>query len=153
MDAVADEIMDETPEVSESDKDRNFRLLREKVAALEAELAELRPLRTGQRLRDAGFDPATPVGKAVGLLMQAQPDAVPDDVDKFREWVSTELGFAPTETGKVEAAVGFADRLDQLGSAATSERPRSLADEIADAEKAGQWGLVARLKTRQALQS
>lgn len=148
MDADAAEIEVEGTE-PETDKDRNFRLLREKVAAMEAELAELRPLRADKKMREAGYDPSSPVGKAIGLLVRSTPDAVPETPEQFREWIVSELGFAPVDDGKIDAAASFADRMDQVSASSTSDRSLSIDDEIAEAEKAGNWRLVAQLKTRQ----
>lgn len=128
-----------------TDKEINFQRLREKNEALEAQIAELSPLKVAQTVREAGFDPDTPAGKALSRLADASSDA------ESVKALAAELGFeaeAPTPAlSKDErAAQEFGQRQSDLAAVTTSDIPPNMTDQIAEAEEAGDWNKSVGLK-------
>lgn len=143
---------EETQETTEelSDKELNFAKLREQKEALEARVAELSPLAVEKAVREAGFAPDTPEGKALSRLAGDNPDA--DAVKNL----AVELGFeaSPEEqkhepTPNERAAQEFADRTSELSQVTTSDEPPDLNSQIAEAEAEGDWGKSMALKLAQ----
>lgn len=129
-----------------SDKEINFQKLREQKEALEAELAELRPLRVKETLREAGFDPSTPEGKALALAVEA--GKVEADSSLIAEYAGSEFGWqpktalTPTEASQVEGS----QRLAAARAASTSDGPPDVRQQIAEAEAEGDREKAMRLK-------
>lgn len=140
--------MSEETQTDQTDKELNFEKLREKNEALEAQLAELSPLKVAQTVRAAGFDPDTPAGKALSRLADANSDA--ESVKNL----AAELGFevvdpAPVLSKEERAAQEFANRQADLGSVTTSDEPPDVATEVAELEAAGNWAEAGRRKLQQ----
>lgn len=121
----------------QTDKDKNFAALREKVEALEARNSELEPLAREKLVAEAGFGPDTPAGKSLARL--APSDA---DVDAVKN-LAEELGFeaegqaaAPTQTKEEQAFQASADKQSELQSVTQSDEPKTIDDDIAEAQAA-----------------
>jgi hypothetical protein len=141
------EEIDNTEELS--DKELNFKALREAKEALESELATLRPLAVKDAIRAAGFDPDKPEGKALARLAETA------DAESVKA-LAEELGFEvptlkPELTPTEQAAVAGAQKQAALNSVTTSDGPPSSDQAIAEAEAAGDYGLSGRLKLQQFL--
>jgi hypothetical protein len=114
----------------QSDKEMNFANLRSQKEALEAELAALRPLKTAQTVKEAGFDPDSPAGKALTRL------AADSDVEGVKS-LAAELGF---EVGNIErqptaveaAAVAAGDQFASFNQTTTSDEPVDVNGQIAE---------------------
>lgn len=123
-----------------TDKDQNFEALRKKSEALEAQVAALAPLKVAQTVREAGFDPDTPAGKALSRLADAESDA------EAVKNLAAELGFEVEEpqtqlTKEERAAQEFANRSRDLQSVSSSDNPPSFDDQMAELN-----GLIATAK-------
>jgi len=133
----------------ESDKDRNFAALRKTKEALEAELAELRPLKVDKMIREAGFNPDSDEGTAIQYALQAKGADAPSTSDGVKEMVSSEFpGWSPKtvlsdeEIERQQAQV----RLEGVRKESESDTPPDVDDEIAEAEAAGDFGKSGALK-------
>lgn len=140
------ETTEQSPEVS--DKEINFQKLREQKEALEAELASLRPLQTKETLRQAGFDPDTPEGKALSVAIKAgEVEANPDQIVAY---AGSEFGWEPkprlteTEATQVEGS----KRLEAVRQVTQSDGPQDTKALIAEAEQSGDWMTAMQLKVR-----
>lgn len=140
---------EETVETQENSQADNFAALRAQKEALEA---ELRPLKVEKAVRDAGFDPSTPEGKALSRL--AEVDATADTVKNL----AAELGFEVRSTVELNpnerAAQEFAARQADLASVTSSDALPDLNQQVAEAENAaargeGDWNTVVDLKLAQ----
>lgn len=139
----------EQPEVEVSDKEINFQKLREQKEALEAELANLRPLQTKETLRQAGFDPDSSEGKALSVAIKAgEVEANPDQIV---EYAGSEFGWEPkprlteTEAAQVEGS----KRLEAVRQVTQSDGPQDTQSLIAEAEQSGDWYSSMQLKVRE----
>lgn len=142
---------DTITEETDSKQAENFAALREQKEALEA---ELRPLRAEKAVTSAGFDPATPEGKALTRLALAESDVDADKVKNLAEELGFETPSPKAELSKNErAAQEFAIRAADMEAVTTSDGPSGPDQAIKDAEAAGDWGLSARLKLQQFLAS
>lgn len=128
---------EETQTTEEKTQADNFAALRKEKEALEAQVAELTPLKVAQIVKEAGFDPDTPAGKALSRL--ATPDSDTEAVRNLAE----ELGFeaegqsaAPTLTPEEQAFQASENRKSELQSVTTSDEPDTLDDQIAEATAA-----------------
>jgi hypothetical protein len=111
-------------------------------------------LKVAQTVREAGFDPDTPAGKALSRLADADSDA------ETVKNLAAELGFEaeppPSELTKEErAAQEFANRKADLQSVTTPDNPPNFDDQIAElngliavAKAAGNTLEVRRLNTQ-----
>ena len=144
------EVTDPAVETEETDVAQNFRKLEEKVKEQGEELGELRPLRDKEKLRDAGFDPDTDRGKALAIAIKA--GEVEADTAKLVEYAEDTFGWkptpslTPTETQQVKTTADA----KVITTETTSDDPPNIADQIAEAEKAGNHVEALRLTTRQA---
>lgn len=140
--------MSDETQVSD-DKEQNLAALRAKAEALEAQLAALKPLAVEKTVREAGFDPATPAGKALVRLADESADA---DAVKA---LAAELGFEtapPAErhepTQEEKATQAFADKLSQLNSVTTSDTPTDWTNKVyelqTEIESRAEQGLPTR---------
>lgn len=133
---------------AEGSKEFNFRALEEKNQTLEAELADLRPLRDKERVREAGFDPDSEKGKT--LLLAIKAGSVTPDKDQLTDYAKSEFGWAPTTqlTETERAQIEGSKRVGELGSVTDSHIPPStdLAAQIAQAEADGDWVTATNLK-------
>jgi len=131
--------MSEHDDTDLTDKELNFKALRDEKKALEAQLAELQPLKVAQTVRAAGFDPDTPAGRALSRLADAN-----SDVDAV--WnLATELGFttdddtSPTPPATLSqnerAAQEFAQRQNALSSVVTSDTPPTFDNQVDELNK------------------
>lgn len=148
---MTDEIHDIEVEVenTETPQDRNFRLLREQKEALEAEVRELRQLRTRELLREAGFDPASAQGKAISYALAAKGGDAPKDADGIRQLVETEFpewkpGAQLTSDEMLRNAQQ--QRVEALRVHSQGDEPPDIDAQIAEAEAAGNWFRSGQLK-------
>ncbi len=143
---TSEPIEEETEE--QSDKDRNFAALRKKTDALEARVKELEPLEMDKMIREAGFDPGSDKGKAIGYGLQAQGADAPDDAEGVREFAASEFNWDPTTplTSEEEERQQAQDRVEGVRKESESDTPPDLDDQIAEAEAAGEYGKSAMLK-------
>lgn len=113
----------------ESDADRNFRLLREQNEALRAENETLRPLRIEKAIREAGFDPDSPEGKALARMAPTEVDA---DAVKT---LAGEIGFeAPQQmTAAQQEAATQAKVAGEVGKVASGDSPPTTEDKTEQA--------------------
>ena len=119
----------ETDQV-QSDKEANFAALRAEREALEA---ELRPLKVEKAVRDAGFDPATPEGKALSKLLGSDATG-----EKARE-LAADIGWEPPQprrelTPEERVTLAGADKIAALNASSTSDAPPNFDDLVRDAE-------------------
>lgn len=137
----------ETPEAT-SDKDKNFAALRQQLDQAQAEIEALRPLRTKETLRQAGFDPDTAEGKALSLAIDA--GRVEPDPTQIVEFAGSEFGWEPrtqlTETEATQAE--GSKRLEAVRQVTQSDGPSDVGSQIAEAEQAGDWSRAMALKLR-----
>lgn len=135
-------------EPAEGSKEFNFRALEEKNTSLEAELADLRPLRDKERVREAGFDPDSEKGKT--LLLAIKAGSVTPDKDQLADYAKTEFGWSSTPqlTETERAQLDGTNRLTELGTVTDSHIPPSadLDAQIAQAEAEGDWVTASKLK-------
>lgn len=146
---MSEEVQETT---EQTDEEKNFAALREKVETYEARIAELSPLAKEKAVREAGFNPDTPEGKALSRLAGDEADA--DAVKNL----AVELGFEATTqdspkhepTKEERAAQEFADRQSHLSQTTVSDEPPTDLEKIAEAEakanETGDWSEVMRLK-------
>lgn len=148
---MSDEQTTETQEQTSeapSDKEINFQKLREQKEALESELAALRPLRTKETLRQAGFDPDSAEGKALSMAIDA--GKVETDPEKIVEFAGSEFGWEPrTQLTETEATqVEGSRRMEAVRQVTQSDGPSDVSSQIAEAEQAGDWKKAMSLKLR-----
>lgn len=142
---------EETTEQQElTDKELNFEKLRQKNEELEAQIQSLAPLKVAQTIRDAGFDPDSPDGKALSRLVDQTAD-----VDKVKE-VAADIGFEPpepkAELSETEQAVqAGADKVAALNQVTSSDGPPDDAAEIQELEAEGKWADAGRKKLQRFL--
>ena len=147
---ITTEVTDPAVEPEDTDVAQNFRKLEEVNKSQKTELEILRPLRDKETLRDAGFDPDTDRGKALAIAIKA--GEVEPDTSKLVEYAEETFGWkptptlTPTETQQVKTTVDA----KVISTETTSDDPATLADKIAEAEKAGNHVEALRLTTRQA---
>lgn len=145
---MSEEVQETT---EQTDEEKNFAALREKVETYEARIAELSPLAKEKAVREAGFNPDTPEGKALSRLAGDEADA------EAVKNLATELGFEASQeetkhepTPNERAAQEFADRQSQLSQTTVSDEPPTDLEKIAEAEakanETGDWSEVMRLK-------
>lgn len=138
----------ETPngEDVSTQQERNWRQMEERVAAQQAELEELRPLKLDETLREAGFDPRSDQGKAVKYGIQV--NKIESDPEKVKEFALTEFGWRPkTQLTSEEASRQVTtDRMDSLNAQSEPETPPDTGDEIAAAEAEGDFAKSGMLK-------
>ena len=144
------EVPDPAVETEETDVAQNFRKLEEVNKSQKEELDELRPLRDKETLRDAGFDPDTDRGKALAIAIEAgkvEPETskLVEYAEETFNWKPTPV-LTPTETQQVRATTDAT----VLTTETISDTPPNIADQIAEAEKAGNHVEALRLTTRQA---
>ncbi|MFQ5524365.1 MAG: hypothetical protein ACE5F5_12465 [Acidimicrobiia bacterium] len=141
--------VEDAPEQTEqSAQERNFQALRRKLEAVESELQRLRPLEMEKQIREAGFDPDSGEGKAIGLKLSTMGDDAPKEASAIQELVAEEFGWKP-QTGLTEAESQrqqAQSRVESLRTESEPDQPLSLGDEIATAEAEGRWEDAARLK-------
>ena len=147
---ITTEVTDPAVEPEDTDVAQNFRKLEEVNKSQKTELEILRPLRDKETLRDAGFDPDTDRGKALAIAIKA--GEVESDTSKLVEYAEETFGWkptptlTPTETQQVKTTVDA----KVISTETTSDDPPNIADQIAEAEKAGNHVEALRLTTRQA---
>lgn len=134
--------MSDENQETQTDKELNFAKVNEELKQAKARIAELSPLAVEKAVREAGFAPDTPEGKALSRL--AGDNA---DTESVRN-LAVELGFeASTQEQKHEptpnerAAQEFADRQSALNSVTQPDNPPTFADNIAELN-----GLIATAK-------
>lgn len=143
---MPDETTETTEQPQASDKELNFEKLRQQREALEAELAELRPLRVKETLRQAGFDPDSAEGKALSLAVEA--GKVETDPTQIAEYAGSEFGWQPktqlteTESTQVEAS----RRQQAVQQASVSDTPLDVQQQIQQLEQDGKWQEARSLK-------
>lgn len=141
-------------ELEEGSKEFNFQKLKDdyeaKLAARDAELEELRPLRNIESVRQAGFDPDSDRGKALDLALKA--GAVTADPEQIREYATSTFGWepAPVLTENEQAQVDAQARLDAARGGTDSEPPPNIDNDIAQAEADGDWMKSGALKVQKA---
>ena len=127
----------------------NFQALEESNKALKAEVDELRPLQREKTLREAGFEPDSDRGTALEFAIKAgELEATTEAISEFassRGWDPKPV-LTETETEQVSAAA----QVKQIQTASVSDSPPDIADEIAEARKAGNHAEALRMQTRQA---
>lgn len=143
----------ETPPVEQQTESRDFANLRQKNEANEARVKELETLLLKRTIKDAGFDPDTPI---VGMIAE-KFDGDIGDVKAFAEH-ATALGYSPAsnENGDSKKAQDdlalLQNRGDQLRDAASpAEPPDDIMSQIAEAEQAGDSQRARRLKNQAVL--
>lgn len=146
---MSDEV---TTETTETDQEKNWRAMEERVKALEAENTELRPLAVAKAVKEAGFDPDSDKGRVLADLLGDQRDK-----EKVLE-VAAKYGWEPQEPAPVlneneRVAASLAERTAQLNSVTSSDTPPSLDQMIAEAQEAGNTSLAIRLMTQKAVQA
>jgi hypothetical protein len=143
-------VTDPAVESEETDVAQNFRKLEEVNKSQKDELAELRPLRDKEKLRDAGFDPDSDRGKALAIAIKA--GEVEADTAKLVEYAEDTFGWKPTPTltPTESQQVTTTTEAKVISTEATSDAPPNIDDQIAEAEKAGNHVEALRLTTRQA---
>lgn len=117
--------------------------LREALKRKDEQIAEMKAKLRGVAFKDAGLDPTKGIGKAVAALYDGDLDG-----DAIREYASTEFDWSPTgEQMPSESEETLArDRADQVMRQGTSVSPPELADQIAEAEQAGNYKQSVALK-------
>ena len=147
---ITTEVTDPAVEPEDTDVAQNFRKLEEVNKSQKTELEILRPLRDKETLRDAGFDPDTDRGKALAIAIKA--GEVEPDTSKLVEYAEETFGWkpipvlTPTESQQVKTTT----EAKVISTETTSDDPPNIADQIAEAEKAGNHVEALRLTTRQA---
>ena len=144
---------DTTAETTEelSDKDTNFRALKEKSQAREtellAELEKLRPLHNEKMLREAGYDPDSDRGIAIVFAIKAgEVEATAEGIGEFassRGWDATPV-LTETEAEQVSSAA----QVRQIQTASVSDSPVDIAQQVSEAEADGNHRLARHLKNQ-----
>lgn len=125
--------MSEENTTEEKTPEQSFAELRAQKEALES---ELRPLKVERAVRDAGFDPSTPEGKALSRLADIEADG-----EKVKA-LAEELGFeaskpAPSLNVNETVAATLAARGAEIASVTTSDNPATTVnDEISEVQAA-----------------
>ena len=147
---ITTEVTDPAVEPEDTDVAQNFRKLEEVNKSQKTELEILRPLRDKETLRDAGFDPDTDRGKALAIAIKA--GEVEPDTSKLVEYAEETFGWKPTPvlTPTESQQVKTTKEAKVISTETTSDDPPNIADQIAEAEKAGNHVEALRLTTRQA---
>jgi len=133
----------ETP--AASDKEANLAALRQQLEAANQKLAALEPLQRASVVREAGFDPDSPEGKALVRMVGDETDAT-----KVTE-MAAEIGWAPKQTlNPAEAAtVAAAQAQDQLRQVSVGDVPADDIDrQIQEARESGNWQAAVILENR-----
>lgn len=131
------------------EESRDFKRVRERAEAAEAEIVSLKTKLLARTIKEAGFDPAA----GIVQMIADKFDGDIEDVDAFAEHAKA-LGYS----GSVESEkkddtaeqVGILqNRSDALRDLAKPAEPAASIDEqIAEAERAGDWTASRSLKNQ-----
>ncbi len=141
---AAVEIPEETSPTRE-----NFQALEESNKALKAKVDELEPLQREKTLREAGFDPDSDRGIALEFAIKAgELEATTEAITEF----ASSRGWKPTPvlTATEAQQLASAAQVRQIQTAAVSDEPPNIDNQVAEARQAGDHELALRLQTRQA---
>lgn len=132
---------------------RDFANLRQKNEANEARVKELETLLLKRTIKDAGFDPETPI---VGMIAEKFVGDI-GDVKAFAEHAAA-LGYTAAPTSQPTETQQQVDLLqqrgDQLRDAATpAEPPSDIKSQIAEADQAGDHQRARLLKNQAVLEA
>lgn len=129
--------------------------LREALERKEAENAELLAQNNqltsklmASAFKEAGLDPLEGLGKAVAKLYEGEPEA-----DAIARYAQEEYGWQPV-TSTSNAGTEQAQAQQRVDQAMSATQPLTaqpeLANQIQEAERAGDWTTALALKTEQA---
>ena len=144
---------DEITPPEQQPESRDFRNLRESKEAIEAENVALKATLLKRTIKDAGFNPETPI---VGMIAEKFVGDI-GDVKAFAEH-ATALGYQATPVNEQTTTQQQVDLLQQRGDtlrdAATPAEPAGdIKSQIAEAEAAGEWDKARSLMNRAVLDS
>ena len=145
--------MNETTTEEQQPESRDFRQLREKSEAQATEISDLKATLLKRTIKDAGFDPETPI---VGMIAEKYVGDI-GDVKAFAEH-ATALGYSATPTSEKTEVQQQVDLLQQRGdslrdAANPAEPAGDLKSQIAEAEQAGDHQRARLLKNQAVLEA
>lgn len=135
-----DQNQPENDSQGESDKDRNWRRMEERLAALEEENKELRPLQTERNIREAGYDPTSDKGKAIKYALQAKGEDAPGSPEDIAEFVVEEFNWKPSKalTDEEREVQDSQSRVDRLRQQSESDEEPDEDAKIIEAEQSAE---------------
>lgn len=148
---MADNLEPEATDQAPADDDPKApQWYREQMKRKDAETKALRDTVTSLAFTNAGIDTSTPLGKTMREHYRGEPTV--DEIRKYAEerfeWKAPEAALPPAHqevvdaTGRVETATKDARSVEQV----------TIQQEIAEAEKAGNWAQAVNLKAQLMLQ-
>jgi hypothetical protein len=119
---------------------------REQMARKDAENKALKDTVTSLAFTNAGIDTSKPLGQTMRENYRGEPS-----VEAIRKYAQEKFEWQPPAAPLPEAHQEVVDataRVDAVTASAQSTGEITLEKQIADAEKAGDWGLSVRLKAQ-----
>lgn len=155
---MADIETTETENEAGSDKELNFRKMeeahKETVAKLEGEIAELRPYRDRDLVREAGFDPGTDKGTVLERDLGLGDIAVEEGqelAEAIKSFAKSKYGWDPAPARspvEAEHARIARERAGLKSDTESADKPETLRDQIIEARANNDFALASELQVK-----